>query len=246
MKKIVLIISFATTLITSCTKQGTQSEAANKQNTTQAITTLAPPTVGQQHNLVLEAYEEQHGFPFSATTLTYAQVETIMHNVNQICIDQGILTNIDVNTATENTMSEFENLGLFNVNNALKSKSDILDILQNAMPNTTIKAAQVNIRAYSGSNFPGYVNSELDGLLTSSALNASEVIMIEGSKDIFNYSDSFWGGYVTANEFQRIADEWGFNYGFYSAKSAGLIDGLATATGIYYAAKFSAIAGYYS
>lgn len=247
MKKITLAMCFAATIIgmNSCSKSEKEGVDTNKATHSQVMT-LAPPTLGEKHNLVMQAYEEQYGFSIS-TTVSYLQVQTKMHRINQIMIDQGILTSTDVNTVTEETMKQFANLGFFNSANNLKTRNEIIDILHNAIINSAIKAAHANIKNYTGVNYLDYATDQFDGLLNSSSLTVSESYMMTGAKDIFINSYGYWNNlYETqgakAALYIQTADEIAYVWEFTMRKIAGDGDGIAGLRALAFAAKVSGMA----
>lgn len=211
-----------------------------------ATTMVLSSTPAEQHTAALEEYAALYGFGAPTGPISKSTFETVMLRANQIMTDKGILTGTNATTETETTMTLYSGMGLFNSSNNLKTRAEVFAVLLDQIHNSTIKAAHVNIINYTGSDYIAYTTNQLDELLESSALNASEKNMISGAKDIFIASATYWDNHpvdALNGKYQGIMDEIGYNVGYIVAKSYGLTDGLCTAWGLYNSIKMSTAAG---
>lgn len=215
-------------------------------NTSQSAMTILAPTIGEQHNAVLSEYQTTYGFNTTSATLTKVQFETIINRSNQIMIDQGLLTGTTAAQQTAADMILYTNSGFFTASNNLRSQSELINIMLGQIQNAAIKTAQANIINYAGNDFETYTITQLDGLISNTALTSSEKTMITGAKDIFSHSFDYWNGSPAEamnGKYQATIDEMAYVIGFIIAKGNGQTDGIAIAFGLYNAIKMSSAAG---
>jgi uncharacterized lipoprotein YajG len=243
-KKILNFALFAlVTIMTlfSCQKKQDAISSNGKSNIPKSnlMTGATPMTLGQEHNAILEKYAKAYGIPSKTRRNSMSDVRTIIRNLCQIAIQEGVMIPPnDIEAYLDIEIDQMFLDGFFDSNNMMKSLAELAANAELKIQSQPIRSKIHIIHNYNGSpaGFLTFANDQLDALQN---LSASEQETVANYASVLNESNQYWT--VQQNN-QQI-----FSVGSIAQADAdGAVTGFNAAMRCGYWWLANAYAGYYS
>lgn len=243
-KKILNFALFALVTImtlSSCQKKQEPVSSNGKSNIpkSKSMTGTTPMTIGQEHNYILEKYDKAYGTPSKTRRNSMSDVRTIIRNLTQIAIQEGVMIQPnDIEAYLDIEIDQMVIDGFFDGNNMMKSLPELAANAELKIQNQSIRGTINSIHNYNGSlaGFLSFANNQLDALQN---LSASDQETVANYTSVLNESAQYWT--VQQNN-QQI-----FSIGSIAQADAdGAVTGFNAAMRCGYWWLANAYAGYYS